>query len=272
VNHLSELGIPTDVEDVVTSAHAAAAMVAEITPAGSTVLVVGGEGLTQAVRDHGLRPVTSCDDNPVAVVQGLGPAVGWELLAEGTYAVRSGLPWVASNLDVTVPTSRGLAPGNGALVSVIALATGRHPVSAGKPEIALHREATRRVGAESPLVVGDRLDSDIQGANRAQMPSLLVLTGVTTAADLVLAVPIQRPTYVAADLLSGLESPHPGVLRASASRWSCGSWVCDVRAGEVVLAGEGPALDAVRALSVACWDEPAAVEPREVHRVLERLG
>ena len=110
------------------------------------------------------------------------------LLAEGAYAVTAGLPWLASNLDATIPTPRGIAPGNGALVQVIAGATGRRPDAvAGKPETPLHDEAVRRTGARRPLVVGDRLDTDIEGANSAGVPSLLVLTGVAGPADLVQA-------------------------------------------------------------------------------------
>ena len=191
--HLTTVGIPAEARDVVTSAQAAAAVVAAAVAAGSAVLVVGGDGLDAALVERGLRPVRTLSEAPVAVVQGLAPDVDWGLLAEGTYAVRAGLPWFASNLDATVPTAHGLARGNGALVGVITAATGRRPVATGKPETPLHQEAVRRTGARRPIVVGDRLDTDIEGANRAAVPSLLVLTGVTTARDVMLAEPRQRP-------------------------------------------------------------------------------
>ena len=191
--HLRDLGVAAEPDDVVTSAQAAATLVAERVPAGAPVLVVGGDGLRAALTERGLRPVASADDEPAAVVQGFAPDVGWTLLTEGVVAVRRGLPWVASNLDRTIPTARGLAPGNGALVGVIAAVTGATPVVAGKPELALHEEAVRRTGAQRPLVVGDRLDTDIEGANRAGADSLLVLTGVTSPGELVCAAGATAP-------------------------------------------------------------------------------
>lgn len=253
-DHLTSLGIVAGPGDVVTSAQAAAKLVAETVSPGAAVLVVGGEGLNAALRERGLRPVASAEDAPVAVVQGFSPEVGWRLLAEGTYAVRAGLPWVASNLDVTVPTDRGLAPGNGTLVSVIAQATGRRPVVAGKPETPLHLEAVSRTAAAAPLVVGDRLDTDVEGANRAGVPSLLVLTGVTGPSDLVLAGPGQRPTYVAEDLETGLLRPHPPVHREGEDLWRCGGWRCALGDGRIDLTGEGVSVDAVRAVCVGVWD------------------
>ena len=268
--HLTSLGIRAIPGDVVTSAQAASSLVAAAVQPGSRVLVVGGEGLDAALRERGLRPVRSLADDPAAVVQGFSPDVGWRLLAEGAYAVRSGLPWVASNLDVTVPTERGLAPGNGALVSVIALATGRHPVAAGKPETPLHLEAVQRTHAECPLVLGDRLDTDIEGANRAGVDSLLVLSGVTKPHDLVCAPPRQRPTFVAADVRAGLLQPHASV-RPDGGRWTCAGWQCAVADGRVVLSGGGGWVDGLRALSVACWTADRAVDDDDVWDALERL-
>jgi glycerol-1-phosphatase len=245
--HLRELGVHAGVDDVVTSAQAAATLVLEHVAVGAAVLVVGGEGLRAALTERGLRPVTSADEAE-AVVQGFAPDVDWQSLAEGTYAVFRGLPWIASNLDSTVPTPRGLAPGNGALVGVIRQTTGRSPLAvAGKPELALHRESMRRTGARNPLIVGDRLDTDIEGANRAGVPSLLVLTGVATAADAVRAEPVQRPTYVAADLRTGLLEAHPPVVRDERG-WTCG-------AATVTASGSlrGTGIDALRVACVAAW-------------------
>jgi HAD superfamily hydrolase (TIGR01450 family) len=247
--HLRKLGVPAQPDDVVTSAQAAATLLLDQVGAGAAVLVVGGEGLHAALRERGLRPVASADDDPKAVVQGYAPEVDWRQLAEGTFAVRRGLPWIATNLDATVPTPRGIAPGNGALVDVIRRTTGVDPVAAGKPELALHHESIRRTGARRPLVVGDRLDTDIEGANRADVPSLLVLTGVATAADLINATPEFRPTFVAADLRSGLLEPHPPVMTDD-SGWSCGGWSV---ARDGTLHGDGEKIDAVRASAVAAW-------------------
>jgi HAD superfamily hydrolase (TIGR01450 family) len=267
--HLTELGIAAGPQDVVTSAQAAATLVAAAVPPGSAVLVVGGEGLDVAVEERGLRPVRTAAEDPAAVVQGFAPEVGWRLLAEGTYAVRAGVPWIASNLDSTVPTPQGLAPGNGALVGVITAATGARPVAAGKPETPLHDEAVRRTDARTPLVVGDRLDTDIEGANRAGVPSLLVLTGVATAADLLLAGEALRPTYVCRDLRSGLLERHPGVDRADG--WSCGGWSCVARDGALDLTGDGDALDGLRAAAAASWHDGPAT-PEAAARIAARLG
>ncbi|MBC7678004.1 MAG: HAD-IIA family hydrolase [Pseudorhodobacter sp.] len=271
--HLSDLGIAADPLDVVTSAQAAASLVAAAVPRGSAVLVVGGEGLEAAALERDLRPVRTMADGPVAVVQGFGPDVGWRLLAEGAYAVRAGLPWVASNLDVTIPTAAGIAPGNGTLVEVIAMATGRRPAVAGKPETPLYAEAVRRLGAERPVVVGDRLDTDIEGANRAGLPSLLVLTGVTTPTDLVLAQAPLRPTYVSRDLLDGLLQPHPPVtLTTSTGGWRCGGWECTVVDDGIDLTGAGDAVDGLRALCAAVWSKDEGVDRTHVGHVLQRLG
>jgi HAD superfamily hydrolase (TIGR01450 family) len=252
--HLRELGVDADTEDVVTSAQAAATLVLERVGAGAAVLVVGGDGLRAALIERGMHPVTSADD-AVAVVQGFAPDVDWRSLAEGTFAVRSGLPWIAANLDSTVPTARGLAPGNGSLVGVIAQTTGIAPHAvAGKPELALHLESVRRSGARDPLVVGDRLDTDIEGANRAGVPSLLVLTGVATPADVLRAEPVQRPTYVAADLRAGLLEAHPPVTR-DARGWTCGAATVDPSGS---LHGSG--IDALRAACVAAWSAEIDVE------------
>ncbi len=198
--HLRSLGIELEDADVVTSAQAAARMVAELVPAGSGVLVVGGEGLIGPINDHGLRPVATYDDDPVAVVQGFSPDIGWRQLNEAVRAVRSGLPWVATNLDLTIPTATGIGPGNGLLVDVVRQVTGVEPQVAGKPEPALLEEAVRRTGARRPILVGDRLDTDIAAANRYGCDSLLVLTGVSSRADLVDLAAELRSTFVGADL------------------------------------------------------------------------
>ena len=205
--HLLELGLPVQAEDVVTAAQAVARLIAEQVPTGARVLVIGGDGLRQALLGHGLTLVSSADDDPAAVVQGYLPGTSWEDLAEAAYAVERGVPWFAANTDRTMPTARGIAPGNGALVGAVAAATGTWPTVAGKPEPALHRETMLRTGARHPLIVGDRLDTDIEGANRAGVDSLLVLTGVTRLEQLRDAPKEQLPTYVAQDL-RGLLDPE----------------------------------------------------------------
>jgi glycerol-1-phosphatase len=260
VAELTGLGVPADPAEVVTSAQAAAHLIADRFPPGSPVLVVGGIGLRLALRERGLRPVSTAADRPVAVVQGYAPGVDYGLLAEGALAVRAGAWYVASNVDATLPTARGPQPGNGSLVQVIVTATGTKPVVAGKPEPPLHAETVARTGAKRPLVVGDRLDTDIEGACRVGADSMLVLTGVSGPADAVLAPPDRRPSYLAHDL-SGLLEPHPPVT-ATNDEFRCRGWTArrrgvkathDGHADRLELAGGGAAIDGLRALCAAAW-------------------
>jgi len=199
------------------------------------------------------------DDDPAAVVQGYSPDLDWKQLAEGAVAIRRGVPWVATNLDPTVPSPRGPLPGNGSLVAALRHATGAEPVATGKPDPTMHRESVQRSGAQRPIVVGDRLDTDIEGAAAVGCASLLVLSGVTGAADLLAAAPAHRPDYLA-PTLAGLLVEHPGV-RADADATRCGRWLARASAGTVVLSrttsGDnseaGDDLDALRALCVAAW-------------------
>lgn len=264
--HLTELGIPARAEQVVTSAQAAARLAVEIVGAGATVLVIGGAGLLSAVSEVGLRPVASADDGPAVVVQGYSPDIGWRDLAEASYAVGRGVPWVASNTDLTVPTARGIAPGNGTLVAAVRAATGVEPLVAGKPELPLHRESIRRSGAVHPLIVGDRLDTDIEGAVRGETDSLLVFTGVTTPAQVVAAPPGRRPTYLAADL-RGLVDPHP-VPVVNNGGFQCARWTATVVKDELILHGHGAPWDALRALCMAAWSQE---EPPDARVALEQL-
>ncbi|MYV54921.1 HAD-IIA family hydrolase [Streptomyces sp. SID3212] len=250
--HLTELGVSADPADVITSAQAVARLIAEQVPDGSKVLVIGGEGLRVALRERGLEPVESADDGPVAVAQGYGgPDLAWGRFAEAGYAIARGVPWFASNTDLTIPSARGIAPGNGAAVEVVRIATGAEPQVAGKPLPPMHRETILRTGAERPLVVGDRLDTDIEGAFNGGVDSLLVLTGVTDAARLLAAEPAHRPTYVDADL-RGLLTGQPEVTEV-AGGFGCGGWTASVRGGELALAGDGGAMDGLRALCAAAW-------------------
>ena len=126
----------------------------------------------------------------------------------GLRPARRGIPWVATNTDWTIPQARGTAPGNGTLVSAVHTAVGRLPVVAGKPEVAIFEDALDALRPRAALMIGDRLDTDILGANRAGIPSLLVLTGIDQAKQVLAAVPAERPTYIVDDL-RGLHEPYP---------------------------------------------------------------
>jgi glycerol-1-phosphatase len=244
-------GVSATPQDVVTSAQAAARMLAERLPAGAAVLVVGGSGLRMALRERGLRPVSTAAERPQAVVQGYAPGISYSLLEEGGLAVAAGALFVASNADLTLPTRRGSQPGNGAFIQVIATATGVRPLVAGKPEPPLQKESVLRTGAKHPLMVGDRLDTDIEGANRVGLDSLLVLTGVTGPAEAILAPPGQRPTYLAEDL-AGLLEPHPAVTSQDGIH-RCGGWAARLDGDRLELTGGGERMDGLRTACAAAW-------------------
>ena len=265
---LTSFGVPATQEDVVTSAQAAARLLADRLPPGAPVLVIGGSGLRMALRERGLRPVSTAIDKPQAVVQGYAPDISYSMLAEGGLAVAAGALFVASNADRTLPSRRGRQPGNGSLLAVIATATGVQPLVAGKPEPPLHRESVLRTGAKNPLVVGDRLDTDIEAAHRVGADSLLVLTGVTGPAEAVLAPPSQRPTYLAEDL-AGLLEPHPGITEEDGA-FSCGGWAARLDGGWLELTGDGERIDGLRALCAAAWAADSVSE-ESVRPAIERL-
>lgn len=250
--HLRELGMPGVKDaDVVTSAQAVAHLIRDAVPARSQILVVGGLGLYEALDERGLRGVDTLGPDTAAVVQGFHPDVSWRLLAEGTYAVNAGLPWFASNLDMSVPTARGIAPGNGALVQLIATATGRRPVVAGKPEAALFTETTERVGGVRPLVVGDRLDTDIEGATNVGVDSLAVLTGVSDLQAIADADGGRRPSFVSPDL-RGLLVAHPPVdLDGDQAR--CGASSVRLVDGALEVLGGGDDIETIRAGLTLAW-------------------
>jgi glycerol 3-phosphatase-2 len=250
--HLCAMGFKANADDIVTSAQSAARLLQEQLQPGAAVLIVGTDSLAAEVRNVGLKPVRQWSDGPVAVVQGHSPQTGWPDLAEAALAIRGGALWVAANVDRTLPSERGLLPGNGAMVAALRAATDCEPQVAGKPAPALLTDALARGNFRSPLVVGDRLDTDIAGANAAGLPSLLVLCGVSTAAETVRAAVGQRPNYIAADLRSlGTRAdslrvgPHP-------------AWHVDVGPSAVTVHSTGrdpdDPLSVVRAAASAVWN------------------
>lgn len=270
--HLSELGLRTAARDVVTSPQAAMRLLSTRIPAGSTVLVVGGDGLVVEVEKAGFAVTRSADDAPAAVVQGFAPEVGWTQLAEAAFALKvpeedGGIPWIATNTDWTIPQSRGIAPGNGTLVSAVHTAVGRLATVAGKPEVPIFEEAVSRFDARHPLFLGDRLDTDILGANRAGIASALVLTGIDRPKHVLAAPEGSRPTYIIGDLRE-LHEPYPNVAVADGVATVRGATVAidgpDVR---IVSEGDRP-IDLVRAGAAAIWSTGRAIFG---FRVPERL-
>jgi HAD superfamily hydrolase (TIGR01450 family) len=244
------VGVAAAATDVVTSAQAAARLLAEQHGAGARILLLGGEGLEVALTEAGLEPVRD-PEGAVAVASGYGPDVRWREIMRVATLVRDGLPYVASNADLTIPTSYGLAPGHGVLVRTITGFAGVAATVAGKPERPLMEETVRRVGGDRPIMVGDRLDTDIEGAQAIGVPSLLVLTGVTWLEQLVAATPELRPTYLS-PTLEGLFEPHP-VPDQEGDEVRLGGWTATVEDGRLVVAGEGSDADWWRVAAFAGW-------------------
>lgn len=270
--HLRELGLHTEPEDVVTSPQAAVRLLAERIPSGALVLVVGGDGLVFEVEKAGFRVTRSADDGPAAVVQGFAPEVGWAQLAEAAYALalpedEGGIPWIATNTDWTIPQARGIAPGNGTLVSAVHTAVGRLATVAGKPERPIFDVAVARFAAKQPLFIGDRLDTDIAGAQSAGIPSALVLTGIDRPKH-VLAAPTQsRPDFLLADLRE-LHEPYPEtVVKGDVTSVGGASVAIDGADVRILSEGDRP-IDLVRAGAAAIWATGRAIYG---FRVPERL-
>jgi glycerol-1-phosphatase len=251
-DHLRDIGLPATADDVVTSAQSAAHVLATQLQAESRVLVVGTDALADEIAAVGLRPVRLFDDRPHAVVQGHSTKTCWAELAEAALAIRAGALWVAANIDATLPTERGLLPGNGSMVAALKAATDVEPQVAGKPSPTLINDALARGDFRAPLVVVDRLDTDIAGANAAELPSLMVLCGVNSARDAVHAVSEQRATYIGCDLRS-LHQDAEVLAVAPQPAWNVetGDMSVTVSAGRDDDASDD--LSIVRAVANAVW-------------------
>jgi HAD superfamily hydrolase (TIGR01450 family) len=236
--NLRELGVSASASDVVTSAQAAARLLRRDHGAGAPIAVLGTDGLIDAVRDAGLEPVEVGDARAVAIVSGYAPEMPWRVIMEGATLIRNGLPWVATNTDLTLPLDDGLAPGHGALVRLISDFAQVTPQVAGKPRRPLLDETRLRVEGERPLMVGDRLDTDIAGAHEADTDSLLVMTGVSSLPDLASAEPGERPTWIGHDL-TALTRPGMRVTEDEGVGFRAGPFTARVTESRLVVEGQG---------------------------------
>lgn len=274
-DQLTSLGIPTDPAHVMTASLAVTTMLRRELEPGARVLCVGGAGLHEAVARAGFEVVTSADDAPAAVVQGYGPDIGWPQLTQAAYAVGDGAAYFATNLDATLPTERGMAIGNGSLVAAVVNATGVRPTSTGKPEPGIFHEAAELVGATHPVMVGDRLDTDLAGARNAGYPGLHVLTGVSQVPALLGAAPHERPSFLGLDLRALLQT-HPRVeqdgedvvCREARIRIDGRSATLVRPGGAVPLElAETISLDELRVACVAFWNQADAGAPLDASAV-----
>ena len=232
---LRGFGLDCGADDIVTSAQATAQLMGAELPAGAEVLIVGSPALADEIAAVGLAPTRQRSDSTAAIVVGFYPDLTWDDLNEGCYAVQAGARYFACNDDLTRPTDKGIAVGMGAILLAMAQTLDVTPSLGGKPARPLLDEARRRLGAQRPLFVGDRLDTDIEGARNAGWASLFVLTGGQGLADLLAAPPAQRPDYLAADVTGLLKPPRkaaagdwPAVVDI-AGKWAAEGFTVDVR-------------------------------------------
>lgn len=271
-SHLSELGLSVRPDDVVTSPQAAMRLLSTMVPAPATILIVGGDGLVDEAEKAGYTVTRSAEDSPAAVVQGFAPDVAWTDLAEAAFALQTpedegGIPWISTNTDWTIPRERGVAPGNGTLVSAVHTAIGRLSTVAGKPETPIFEEAVARFGAAAPLFLGDRLDTDIMGASRAGIDSALVLTGIDRPKHVLAAPQGSRPDYILSDLRE-LHQPYPRPVEKGGVFTVGGASVRVVDADVQILAEGDSQIDLLRAGAAAIWATGLAIY---AFRVPERL-
>ncbi|MFI7582648.1 HAD-IIA family hydrolase [Kocuria sp. M1N1S27] len=268
--HLTELGVPTGPDGVVSAAQAGAELLAQRLPAGTSVLVTGSQALADVVADAGLVPVRAQSDEPRAVIQGFDPGLGWAQLAEAAFTLADpDVLWVATNTDRTIPQARGMAPGNGTLVAAVAATTARPPVVAGKPEAPIFRTAAERAGSTRPVVLGDRLDTDIRGGNAAGFATIAVLTGVDTLHTILAACTAERPDHVVGTL-DALFEPYPDVEISPSPQGHtarCGAAEAETDGARLRIRGDRGDLDAWRAACAAWWaahpdtDVPVVPDP-----------
>lgn len=266
-DQLNGFGLSVKPDDVISSGQTGVELLATMIPAGAKVLVVGGEGLRKRVIDGGFELVESADDEPAAVIQGFAPDVAWVHLAEAAFAIQKGAKWVATNQDWTLPQERGLAPGNGTLVSAVHTAVGFLPEVAGKPEPAIFGTATRHFASKRPLFVGDRIDTDIVGANRAGIDSALVLTGVSTKKELLGIKADGRPTYILENL-SELHRPYSEPKKTKFG-FSCDGAKVELLAGKVrIISGQPGSLAVLKAACAVIWNAPTPIHTLDVEPAL----
>ncbi len=209
---LARFGVQVSPEHILTSPGAAANHLQEHFTAGTNVYVVGEAALHETVSAAGftvLGPdeIRSGQTAPVVVGGLTTERLSYDLLAMASLLVRQGAAFVATNYDLTYPAEIGQLPGAGAVLSVIASATGVEPTVVGKPHAGMFQAAVKRLGVqpEEILMVGDRLETDIFGAQAAGFKTALLLSGVSKREDISSTDPDAAPDYVLEDLAALIE-------------------------------------------------------------------
>jgi 4-nitrophenyl phosphatase len=202
---LHDLGLDVSAGEIVSSAVSTADLLGR--RGGGTAFVIGEEGLTTALGDAGLEILDGDAERADWVVVGLDRSADYQRLTRACLLVERGARLVATNPDASFPVPDGLWPGAGALLSLVTQTTGADAEIVGKPRAPLFETALDRAGGGRPLVVGDRIDTDIAGAAALRWDSVLVLSGVSSREDAERAEP--APTYVGKDLSILLEDAEP---------------------------------------------------------------
>lgn len=194
---LARYGVEVPKETILTSALVSAAAAAELAPAGAKMYVIGEEGIQQALLERGF---VLDDEEADYVVVGWDRQLTWDKLATASLLIHGGAAFLGTNPDTNFPTEAGPVPGDGAILAAIEVTTGVEPLVTGKPAPQMYEEAMRRMDAtpETTAMIGDRLDTDIAGAERAGLTTILVLSGIATAEDV--AGSQVKPDVVCADI------------------------------------------------------------------------
>jgi 4-nitrophenyl phosphatase len=210
VKKLAEMGVSVNKNQILTSGIATALYLSEkVNPANTRVFVVGEEGATQPLIDQGFTLTALYEVNKDSdivkkgadfVVCGKDHTLTWDKLATATLNIRAGAQFIGTNGDTTLPTELGITHGNGAILAALEVATGVKPTIIGKPEPIMYQQALALLNAEptATVAIGDRLDTDILGAVRTGIRSVMVLTGVSTQDDL--KDSDFQPTWVMSDI------------------------------------------------------------------------
>ena len=266
-DQLTGFGLNAKADDIISSGQTAVELLQNKVPAGSKIYVVGGEGLRSRVEAAGFEIVSSSDENPAAVVQGFAPEVSWKELAEASYSIQKGAIWIATNNDWTLPQERGIAPGNGTLVSAVHTAVGQFPIVAGKPDPAIFKTALNVFANRTALFVGDRLETDMLGASNAGVKSALVLTGISTKKDVLAAKVGERPDYIL-ETLADLIVDYPD-LKETKRGWKCAEAEVELLGNRVlVVSGDPRSINALRAACKVIWNADKHIHFLDVQKEL----
>lgn len=211
IDKLAAMGVTVTAKEVLTSSMATATYLKQhVSASCKRVFVIGEEGLRQPLLEHGFELTDLYQVNQPEkgitekgadiVVSGLDRQLNWDKLATATLNIRAGAAFYATNADTTLPTELGEVIGNGGTIAALEAATGVKAISLGKPEPVLYQQALKVLGtnAENTVAIGDRLNTDILGAINAGMRSIMVLTGVSSEADI--AEVGYQPTWLMQDI------------------------------------------------------------------------